>query len=69
MEREKDWVNKEPYIIMIKNEIAKSVEDLIIDEMLEDLSKIKFLQRTTTHSLPKTPFAETPEILSRNSLT
>lgn len=69
MEREKDWTNKEPYIIMIKNEVAQSIEDLLIDELLEDLSKIKSLQRTTTHSLPKTPFAETPEVVSRNSFS
>lgn len=69
MEREKDWVNKEPYTIMIKNEIAKSVEELLIKELLEDLSKINQHQRTTAHSTPMTPAITTPDVQSRNSIT
>ena len=68
MEREKDWVNKEPYTIMIKNEIAKSVEDLLLKEILEDLNKINQAQRTANHSSPMTPALNTPEIQSRNSI-
>jgi hypothetical protein len=69
MEREKDWVNKEPYTIILKNEIAKEIEDLLLKELLEDLSKISEHKKTKTHSMPITPNLATPDIQSRNSIT
>lgn len=56
MEREKDWINKEPYIILVKKDLSKLVEDHIIEELVNDLNLLSQGERGSAVLSPHTDF-------------